>query len=84
MKLCRDLNEQGAKYVVIGGFAVRAAGYDRRTMDIDLLVEPGADNEARVIEAVARLPDHAAAGSRRASSPSTSSFAWRTRSSSIS
>ena len=60
-KLCRDLNELGAKYVVIGGFAVRAAGYDRRTMDIDLLVEPGAENEARVIEAVARLPDHAAA-----------------------
>ena len=43
--LCRDLNERGAKYVVIGGFAVRAAGYDRRTMDIDLLVEPGAENE---------------------------------------
>lgn len=61
VNLCRDLNERGAKYLVIGGFAVRAAGYDRRTMDIDLLVEPGADNEARVIEAVARLPDHAAA-----------------------
>ena len=56
MKLCGDLNERGARYLVISGFAVRAAGYDRRTMDIDLLVEPGADNEARVIEAVARLP----------------------------
>lgn len=60
VNLCRDLNERGAKYLVIGGFAVRAAGYDRRTMDIDLLVELGADNEERVIEAVARLPDHAA------------------------
>lgn len=60
VKLCRDLNELGAKYLVIGGFAMRAAGYDRRTMDIDLLVEPGAENEARVIKAVARLPDHAA------------------------
>jgi len=60
VKLCQGLNERGARYVVIGGFAVRAAGYDRRTMDIDLLVEPGADNEARVIEAVACLPDHAA------------------------
>lgn len=59
--LCRNLNERGAKYLVIGGFAVRAAGYDRRTMDIDLLIESGADNERRVIDAVARLPDHAAA-----------------------
>ena len=36
--LSRALNERGAKYVVIGGFAIRAAGYNRRTMDIDLLV----------------------------------------------
>lgn len=60
VKLCRDLNDRGARYLVVGGFAVRAAGYDRRTMDIDLLIEPGPDNEARVIDAVARLPDHAA------------------------
>ena len=32
--LCRHLNAAGARYVVVGGFAVRAAGYDRRTMDI--------------------------------------------------
>lgn len=24
--LCRALNERGAKYVVVGGFAIRAAG----------------------------------------------------------
>ncbi len=59
--LCRELNECGARYLVVGGFAVRAAGYDRRTMDIDLLVDPTIENETRVIEAVARLPDHAAA-----------------------
>ncbi len=30
--LCRALNERGAQYVVVGGFAIRAAGYNRRTM----------------------------------------------------
>jgi len=30
--LCRELNRRGAKYVVIGGFAIRAANYNRRTM----------------------------------------------------
>lgn len=58
--LCASLNEAGARYIVIGGFAVRAAGYDRRTMDVDLLVEATPANEARVIATVAELPDHAA------------------------
>ena len=36
--LCRELNARGARYVVVGGFAIRAAGYIRETMDIDLMV----------------------------------------------
>jgi hypothetical protein len=43
----------------VGGFAVRAAGYNRRTMDIDLLIETGVDNEARVFRALMYLPDRA-------------------------
>jgi hypothetical protein len=58
--LCRALNERGARYVVIGGFAVRAAGYNRRTMDVDLLVAADPENEARVFDALATLPDEAA------------------------
>ena len=57
--LCQALNERGAHYVVIGGFAVRAAGYNRRTMDVDLLVESGLENEARVLSALSVLPDNA-------------------------
>ncbi|HEY0874976.1 MAG TPA: nucleotidyltransferase [Vicinamibacterales bacterium] len=57
--LSRALNERGAKYVVIGGFAIRAAGYNRRTMDIDLLVATDPENESRVIEALRTLPDQA-------------------------
>lgn len=45
--LCRELNARGARYLVIGGFAIRAAGYVRRTVDIDLLMATDFDNEAR-------------------------------------
>lgn len=58
--LCRELNRRGARYVVVGGFAVRAAGYVRQTMDIDLLVAADLDNEARVFAALSTLPDNAA------------------------
>ena len=57
--LCRELNKQDAKYIVIGGFAMRAAGYDRRTMDIDLLIDISQDNEERVFHALESLPDKA-------------------------
>jgi hypothetical protein len=57
--LCRALNEAGVAYVVVGGFAVRAAGYERRTMDIDLLVDASRENEARVYRALECLPDKA-------------------------
>ena len=36
--LCRELNQRGAKYVIVGGFAMRAANYNRRTMDVDMIV----------------------------------------------
>ena len=59
IKLCRALNDAGARYLVIGGFAIRAAGYIRDTMDVDLLVETGAENEQRVIRGLMSLPDQA-------------------------
>ena len=59
-QLCRWLNEEDARYVIVGGFAIRAAGYLRRTMDVDLLVEVTNENEARVYRALAKLPDGAA------------------------
>jgi hypothetical protein len=57
--LCRELNQRGAKYVVVGGFAIRAAEYVRRTMDVDLLVATDAENEAKVFSALSTLPDNA-------------------------
>ena len=58
--LCRELNQRGAKYVVVGGFAIRATSYIRRTMDVDLIVAADADNEAKVFSALSTLPDNAA------------------------
>ena len=57
--LCRELNQRGAKYVVIGGFAIRAANYNRSTMDVDLMVAADLENEAKVFSALATLPDNA-------------------------
>lgn len=57
--LCRSLNAAGALYVVIGGFAVILNGAVRTTKDIDLLVEPGPDNVARLRSALSSLPDNA-------------------------
>ena len=30
--LCRELNQRGALYVVVGGWAMRAAGYNRHRL----------------------------------------------------
>ena len=57
--LCRELNRRGARYLVVGGFAVRAAGYNRRTMDVDIMVARDPENEARVYAALSTLPDNA-------------------------
>ena len=57
MNLCRELNERGARYLVIGGFAIIAAGYARTTADVDLLIDANLENEANVFKALETLPD---------------------------
>jgi hypothetical protein len=57
--LCRELNQRGARYVVVGGFAIIAAGLPRLTADVDLLVANDAENEAKVFSALSTLPDNA-------------------------
>jgi hypothetical protein len=59
VSLCRSLNDAGAHYVVVGGFAMIHAGYPRFTADIDLVVDVSTENELRVFEALAKLPDGA-------------------------
>lgn len=59
--LCRALNREGARYLLIGGFAVILHGFVRGTKDIDLLVDPSEENLRVVKRAMATLPDNAAA-----------------------
>lgn len=59
ISLCRDLNAEGARYVVIGGMAVIQAGFPRATADIDLLVDVDVENQERVRRALMKLPDRA-------------------------
>lgn len=59
-KIARYLEEAGAEYALVGAYALAAHGYARFSEDIDLLVNPSAQNSARWIAALARLPDQAA------------------------
>ena len=61
IRICRALNESGARYLLIGGFAVIAHGAGRFTKDIDLLVDDAPENVARVKRALSVLTDNAAA-----------------------
>jgi hypothetical protein len=58
--ICQRLNEAGARYIVVGGFAIVQAGYPRFTEDIDLLIETSIGNEQIVIQVLGELPDKAA------------------------
>jgi hypothetical protein len=60
-RIARYLQEAGAEYALVGGYALAAHGFNRFTEDIDLLVEPSLANSRRWIAALARLPDAAAA-----------------------
>lgn len=59
VSLCRELNRLDARYIVIGGFAIIASGYPRTTVDVDLMIDPSPDNEAKVYRALEHLPDQA-------------------------
>ena len=59
LKICQSLNEQQAKYIVVGGFAVIEQGFIRTTEDIDFLIESSRENQAKVRQALEVLPDKA-------------------------
>ncbi len=58
-RICAALNEAGARYLLIGGFAVIAHGGTRTTKDIDLLIDASPANIARVRTALRVLEDKA-------------------------
>jgi hypothetical protein len=61
LALCKNLDEEGVRYVLIGGFAMILYGSVRGTKDVDLLIDPAPENVRALKRALARLPDDAAA-----------------------
>jgi hypothetical protein len=53
------LNEAHVDYALVGGYAIAAHGFNRQSEDIDLLVNPAAENSRRWIVALSHLPDKA-------------------------
>ncbi|HET9502581.1 MAG TPA: DUF6036 family nucleotidyltransferase [Hymenobacter sp.] len=54
LNLLRLFHAERVEYVVVGGYAVIAHGFPRTTGDIDILVQPTAENAARVVRALGR------------------------------
>lgn len=50
-----ELVDAGARFLVVGGYAVAVHGHPRATKDIDVWVEPSAANAARVYVALSRF-----------------------------
>ena len=50
--LLRLFNKHKVKYCIVGAFAVAFYGKPRYTKDIDILVEPTAENGKKIIEAI--------------------------------
>lgn len=55
--LLRSLNEHDVDYLLIGGYALYALGYQRGTTDIDVLLRPTREQGERVKQALLLLPD---------------------------
>lgn len=54
------MNSHGVDYLLIGGYALAAHGYQRATTDIDLIFPADSATGRRVKEALMILPDQAA------------------------
>ncbi len=55
VQVCRLLNAQKARYVVVGGFAVALHGLVRATKDVDILIDPTLENAERILTALEGL-----------------------------
>jgi hypothetical protein len=58
--LLRSFADHGVDYLLIGGYALYALGYQRGTTDIDVVLRPSQDQGKRVKAALMVLPDQVA------------------------
>ncbi|GAB1233280.1 nucleotidyltransferase [Ferrigenium sp. UT5] len=59
--LAKSLNDNGVDYLLIGGYALFAHGYERATTDIDLLVPATIEVGEKIKKALLVLPEKVAA-----------------------
>lgn len=57
VRLARELNRLGVRYIVIGGLAINRLGSSRATEDIDLLIARDLANQRLVKQALEILPN---------------------------
>lgn len=55
--LLRALADNGVDYLLIGGYALHALGYQRGTVDIDIVLRPSLEQGERVRKALLNLPE---------------------------
>lgn len=55
--LLRALHENSVEYLLIGGYALYALGYQRGTVDIDIVLPPTREQGERTKKALLLLPD---------------------------
>ncbi len=53
--VCRLLNGEGVRYVIVGGFALALHGAVRATKDVDVLIESTVSNARRALRALRGL-----------------------------
>jgi hypothetical protein len=78
-RLPAALSAEQVDYVLIGGYALHALGYQRATVDIDLLLRPDRDQGERLRRTLLTLPDK---GWTPAGLPKATQSVWPTPSSS--
>lgn len=61
LEVCRRLNDSGAEYVVIGGWAIFLHGYERATRDVDIVIRDSEENVEKVKKALEDLLPEACA-----------------------
>lgn len=60
LRVAALLEDEHVEYALIGGYALALQGIVRLTEDVDVLVEPSAENTRRWVRALSKLPDGAA------------------------
>jgi hypothetical protein len=53
--LFAELNASGARYLLLGGYAIAVHAEPRFTKDLDIWIDPDGDNSTRVHEALDRF-----------------------------